>query len=451
MKRFSFPFIVASSLLALAPVMASVRPRYGGTLRVAIAGVASSLDPADSNQATNISQNLPPLIFDPLVSLDAQGRPKPALATEWESSPTKQHWQFHLRPGVTFSDGTPLSADIVAASLRKSNSAWTVIASGDQITIESESAILDLPAELALSRNLIVKRDGSKLIGSGPFVVSQWDPGRKLALIARDGYWGGRPFLDSVELAFGKSPREQMMAFDLKQVQIAEIPSEQLHQASSGKKRVQVSAPSDLMALVFARPPQSPDEATLRKALSLSINRELINNVMLQSGGDPAGGILPNWMSGYEFVFPSSQDLPQAQQLRGQVQQAPLWNLSIDNNDPMLRVIAERIALNARDAGLRLQLADGGDVRLVRVPLVSPDPFVSLSCVALALGLQAPTISGNTTTDLYAAERGLVQSGRIVPLLHLRKGFAVSTNIKGWMTTPDRAWNLESIWLMEQP
>ena len=58
-------------------------------------------------------------------------------------------------------------------------------------------------------------------------------------------------------------------------------------------------------------------------------------------------------------------------------------------DDPVERVIAERIVLNAREAGLRLQLATGAghpDLRLVRVPIASPEPHVALRELASALG-----------------------------------------------------------------
>ncbi len=392
-----------------------------------------------------------PLISDSLLSLDSDGKPKAGLATAWESSSNRQRWQFNLRSGITFSDGTALTSETVAACLRKANLNWTVIAGADQIVIESASASPNLLAELTLPRNRIVKRDGSKLIGSGPFIASQWDAGRKLILVARDGYWGGRPFLDSIELSFGKNFREQMMAFDLGQAQLIELAPEQTHQAATATRKVQTSAPDDLLALVFAKPPQSPEEITLRTALSLSINRDVLNSVVLQGGGVPTGSILPNWMTGYGFVFPSDQDLTRAQQLRGQVQQSPLWTLGFEVNDPVARVIAERIVLNARDAGLRLQLGQNGDVQLVKVPLGSREPRTALMGMAATLGITPPTSAGDTETDLYHAEHSFLSSGRVVPLLHLRRAYAVSINVRGWKASQDGSWDLSNIWLAEKP
>ena len=86
-----------------------------------------------------------------------------------------------------------------------------------------------------------------------------------------------------------------------------------------------------------------------------------MNSVLLQGGGEPAATLLPGRMTGYAFLFPAGGDMRQAQLIRGEVPQAPAWTLSYDADDPLARVIAERIALNASDAGLRLQPANSGE------------------------------------------------------------------------------------------
>ncbi len=454
MRHIALLLLAASSLLWAGSASAAQRPRYGGTLHVALQAAPASLDPANAAQVdSTVARNLLPLIYDSLVSFDQQGTPQPALARSWSVNSNHQRWQFLLRSGVTFSDSAPLTAEVAAASLRAANPAWRVFSSGNSVVIERDSPAPDLLAELVLPRNCIVKRDGEKLIGTGAFVVSQWDPAKKLVLMARDEYWNGRPFLDSIEVALGKNFRDQMMAFDLGQAQLIEIAPEQAHRAATETRRVQTSAPVDLLALVFARDPGSPDEARLRQALSFSVDRELINNVLLQGGGDATAAFLPNWMTGYEFVFPVAQDLTRAQQLRGEVPQAPLWTLSYDTNDFLARVIAERVVLNARDAGLRLQLGEvaAADLHLVRIPVVSPDPRVALGAVTAAAGIAQLNFTGSAIEELYKNEDALLQMQKVIPLLHLRTACAVSMNVRGWNVGRDGRWNLPDVWLAGKP
>ena len=61
----------------------------------------------------------------------------------------------------------------------------------------------------------------------------------------------------------------------------------------------------------------------------------------------PAGTLLPNWMTGYAFLFPADADVPRARQIRDEIGQVPSWSLGYDSADPVARVVAERVTLNA--------------------------------------------------------------------------------------------------------
>ncbi len=463
MKRSCLLLLVAVSLFLTATAPASTHPHYGGTLRLVTRDTPMSLDPADSGQSDSLAtRGLSRLIFDTLVILDARGQPLPALSTFWQADPGNQRWQFSIRRGVSFHDGTAVLSDAVAASLRAANPNWKVFAAGEAVVIECDAPTGNLPAILALTRYGIAKRAGGKLTGSGPFAISRWDPGKKLALSARDDYWGGRAFVDVIEIEMGKSFREQMMALDLRKADVVEVAPDQARRAAVERRRIESSAPAEWMGLVFNRgldrdpnrDPQSDYDKKLREALAFSIDRDAMNSVLLQGGGEPAGTLLPDWMTGYAFLFPAAVDMQRAQLTRGEVPQAPAWTLGYDASDPLSRVIAERIALNARDAGLRLQAANSAmtDVRLVRIPLASLDARIALTSLAARLGLPQPRFEGDPAASVYAAEKALLQSQRVIPLLHLRTAYAVSTNVRGWVEDRDGSLQLQNVWLgTEQP
>lgn len=445
MRRIALLLLVASSLSG---AIAATRPRYGGTLHVSLSAAPLSLDPASQPDST-ACRNLSRLIFDSLVILDERGGTRPGLATSWQAEPGSQRWHFYLRKDVTFQDGTAVNSDAVAASLRAASSDWKVFPSGDNVVIESDSADTNLPAELALSRYAIAKRSGSKLLGSGPFVVSQWEPGRKLVLAARDNYWNGRPFLDTVEIELGRNLRDQMIALEVGKADVIEAAPEQAHHLSMEGRRVDLSSPGELMALVFARDPQSSDEARLRQALSAGIDRGALSNVLFQGSAEPAGGLLPDWMTGYGFLFPASADAARARQIREDARQLSAWTSSYDPADPLARVVAERVALNARDMGLALQPTASGtaDIRLVRVPLDSLDNRVALARLAATLGLARPKYSGGSIEDLYAAESTLLNTGRAVPLLHIRTAVGIGPAVRNWSSNRLGIWQLPEVWL----
>ena len=454
MKPSGLFLLAAASVVLAIGAPASTRPRYGGTLRISVREAPGSLDPADPSRPGALALPiLSRLIFDTLVTLDGRGQAQPALAISWRADPGNQRWQFSIRRGVTFHDGTALSSDGVAASLRAANPNWKVFAAGDAVVLECETPTSNLPAILALPRYGIAKRGGGRLTGSGPFAINRWDPGKQLTLTARDDYWGGRAFVDAVEIEMGKSFREQMIALDLGKVDVVEVAPDQVRHAVSEGRRVEASLPAELMALVFGRDIQSAEEGKLRQALALSIDRTAINDVLLQGGGEPAGSLLPNWLTGYAFLFPNAVDVERARQIRSAAG-GPTWTLASDATDPLSRVIAARIVLNARDAGLVLLEPSAAttnsklaDIRLVRMALPSLDARVALSELATSLGLPSPEFDGDPAYSLYAAENTLLQSQRVIPVVHLRTAAALSRNVMGWQEDPDGSWRLQSVWL----
>jgi ABC-type transport system substrate-binding protein len=403
------------------------------------------------------------LIGDTLVKLDAQDRPQPALAVAWQSDPGARHWQFTMRRGVKFHDGSAASPETIAQILGALHSNWNVRPSADSISIESETAMPSLLAELALPRNLLLKRnikDNGIPIGTGPFLVAEWQPGKLLQLAANEESWAGRPFVDRVEIEFGKSLRDQAIALELDKADIIETPS----QAANGSERhnpssVSSSLPVELLALVFPANSKAQDPR-LREALALAIDRKPIQSVLLKGAGEPAASILPNWMTGYSAVFSTQANLQRGRTLLADSRQ-PALNLSYDPRDPQAQLIAERIALNAREVGITVQVSLSGaeDIRLMRVVLPSPDPATTLTEATRQLGLPQAALPaaprGESLDDLYQAERSALDGYSVIPLFHLPVASAASARVRGW--GPDRlgdwstaGFSLANFWLADQ-
>src|ERR1039458_10285585 len=450
------------SLIASTTASAATRPHYGGTLRVMLQSAPDALDlPATATPADywDAARTLS-LIGDTLVKLDAQARPQPALAVAWQSDPSARHWQFTLRRGVKFHDGSAASPAAIAQILGAIYSGWNVPESLDSISIESETPMPALLAELALPRNLLIKRNGSDNrlpIGTGPFLVAEWQPGKLLRLAANEESWAGRPFVDAVEIEFGKSLRDQAIALELDKTDVIEAAP----QAASGSQRrsTSLSLPVELLALVFSANSKAQDPR-LREALALAIDRKPIQSVLLKGAGEPAASILPNWMTGYSAVFSAQPNPQRARTLLADSRQ-PAFNLSYglsyDPRDPQAQLIAERIALNAREVGISVQVSLSGaeDIRLMRVTLPSPDPATSLGEAARQLGLPQPALPatpGNSLDDLYQAERGLLGGYAVIPLFHLPLASAASARVHDWEPGRPGDWNesgpsLADVWL----
>jgi len=451
-----------TSTIALTNASAETRPHYGGTLRVMMQSAPNALDlPANATPADywDIARTLS-VIGDTLVKLDAQGRPQPALAVAWQSDPSARHWQFTVRHGVKFHDGSAASPAAIAQILSALHPGWTVRASADSVSIDSEIPMPSLLAELALPRSLLLKRSSSDNrlpTGTGPFLVAEWQPGKRLKLAANEESWAGRPFVDAIEIEFGKSLRDQAIALELDKTDLIEAAPQAANGLQQLGRATSMSLPVELLALVFSANSKAQDPR-LREALALAIDRKPIQSVLLKGAGEPAAGILPNWMTGYSAVF-SAQVNPQRARTLLAGSRQPALNLSYDPRDPQAQLIAERIALNAREVGITVQVSLSGaeDIRLVRAVLPSPDPATSLGEAARQMGLPQPAFpatGGNSLDDLYQAERSLLDGYAVIPLFHLPVATAASVRVRGW--EPDRLgeWSgaglsLADLWLAD--
>jgi hypothetical protein len=207
---------------------------------------------------------------------------------------------------------------------------------------------------------------------------------------------------------------------------------------------LKASQPSELLALFFAREARSEDEIRLRNALAASIDSAALNNVVFQSAGEPTGALLPNWLSGYGFIFPAGSVAT-----RPRVPRSITWTLSCDSSDPVARIAADRILLNAKDAGITLQIvnSDNADIRLLKIALPSADSETALAELAREFQLPAPAFPNSSVSSLYAAETASLQTRRVVPIVYLRTAVAFRSNVHGLKLLPDGSWQLDNVWL----
>jgi peptide/nickel transport system substrate-binding protein len=276
----------------------------------------------------------------------------------------------------------------------------------------------------------------------GAFNITHWEAGRRAVYSADENAAGGRPYLDSVEIEMARPLREQSIDFKVGRADVIELAA---NEPLAGR-RVWSSSPVRVMALAFG---PRVDDARLREALALAVDRAAIHNVLLQRQGEISGALLPQWLSGYAFLFATSADVDKARQLVAGLP-AAARSLTIGFTDPAVRPIAERIALNARYAGLALTVAAPGsnaDVRLVQVRVESSDPWRALAGIATGLGLPEPP-RAESPDALYAAERSLLDGFRVIPLFHLPDIMGAATRVRGGPgITHLGEWRFENLWL----
>jgi hypothetical protein len=281
------------------------------------------------------------------------------------------------------------------------------------------------------------------------FLLTSWETGRRVVFSADDNAPGGRPFLDTLEIQMGRSLRDQAVDLELGKTDIVELSRTEARRQSAGR-RVWLSSPVRLMALVFG--PRVTD-AHVREALALSVVRTAIHSVLLQRQGEISGALLPQWITGYAFLFGAESDVAKAKSLVAGLSPADR-TLSLAVDDPADQSIADRIRLNARDAQLTVTAAPANttaDVRLVETRIAFADAPHALASVAAAFGLNEPP-AARTSEEQYAVERALLDGFRVIPLFHLPDAYGAGPRVQGGpVITPLGEWRFDKLWVDERP
>lgn len=463
-------FVVAGAV-AIA-VVGAARPQYGGTLRVETQAIVRTLDPvtATNDAAASASRNrLRPLVFETLVAVDPARGLQPLLARSWEGDARGTRWRFHLRSGVVLHDGSVLEPWQVATALRTSGNAWTVATDGDVIVIEPSNPQPALPWELADDRHaVVVRRSPAELVGTGPFRIERLEAGR-LSLRAHDGYWSGRPFVDAVRVEMGRGLAAQLTDLELGRADFVEAQPADARRLAQRGLQVAGSLPLDLFVLVFEARRATPSGAAIRHLLTTALDRRAMCEVLLQGRAEPAEALLPAWISGYASVFvtPGVQRPSQSAVTAVPAEQRAL-TLRVDPSDPLARSIAERIAVDAREAGLTVTvqvpagLAPLPDLRLLRVKLEATSPNRALTRAMAALGSRAmalattePPLAADAPLDaVLRLERAVLEASVVIPVLRAPELYGLGERVETWdgrAVSPTGALNLASLWIRTAP
>ncbi|GIX44952.1 MAG: ABC transporter substrate-binding protein [Candidatus Sumerlaea sp.] len=311
----------------------------------ALRGNAEVTDPAmvaDTDSGFVVAQ-----VCEGLVRFE-EGSSKviPALAeSEPEISADGTRWKFRLRRGVTFHDGTPLTAEAVRFSFMRQMDpthpyyvAGRMTAArrlfGDPTTTESvivrdietpdDWTVVFVLAQprASFARNLAVPQaaivspravmnaaaDGqTTMVGTGPFRVAGVRPGRSIVLERNPQYWGEPPRIESVELRMISEAVERERALRQQQCDVAAgLPPQTLAKLARSKEFMVTTAPGMtgcVLLLNHAVPPL--DSARVRRGIALAIGREKLMRDLLLEYADAGYGWLPPAM--VEAAHPDAQ------------------------------------------------------------------------------------------------------------------------------------------------
>ncbi|TIC85104.1 ABC transporter substrate-binding protein [Nocardioides sp. GY 10113] len=313
-------------------------PQEGGTLTVADYGEPRSLDPTVTyaNGATGGSALA--AVYDTLMRFDFDTNEYVPQLAESLTSDDNVTWTLKLRPGVTFTDGTPLDADAVLGSLEyyngrygyqsllmSSNVAKTTKVDDLTVTFTLYFPWTTFPNMLAGGPGMILApaayQDPQKFepIGAGPFTFDKYAPGEELVLTANEDYFNGAPHLDALRFIWlgGADDQAKLDALESGDADTAYIRNsrvvEEAHDAGlSGM--MNATGLGDAL-LINNRDGRPGADLRVRQAINYAFDPVTYVERVREGAGMPTKSLFPTSSPWYTGVEPTATDPEKAKEL----------------------------------------------------------------------------------------------------------------------------------------
>jgi peptide/nickel transport system substrate-binding protein len=335
--RACLTFLTAALLFAAPPVRAA-------DLRIGVAVEPDSIDPHFHNFGGN--KGFMPNLFETLTTEDPQDHLTPNLALSWRLLDDTT-WEFTLRPGVTFSDGTPLTADDVAFTLHRVPNVPTTVADFseyvkpiarieivDPLTVRLHtSAPFPLAPDYLSAIGIVSRKHGQDTttadyntgraaIGTGPFRFVAWARADRIVLARNTTYWGKPPAWDRVELHYIRNQSSRLAALLAGDVALINAVAVQDVARVKADARFTVASgvSDDVVGLVFDMIDHSSPKITdndgkplqrnpfrdlrVRQAIDLIIDRNAIRDRLMNGLAAPDNQYMRPGQFGYDPTLP---------------------------------------------------------------------------------------------------------------------------------------------------
>ena len=355
------------------------------------------------------------LNYDVLVGIGSDGLPstETGLAQSWETSADGKTWTFHLRSGVTWQDGEPLTARDVAFTFNyivKNEMSNAVYLRGVEKAVAIDDATLKVICAKPKANMLLTQvyiyvlpehlwskidpkaaansfRNAPPIIGSGPFQTVEFKKDQYVKMVRNPSYWGPRPAVD--EIIFQYYTNSDTMVQDLKSGAVdgaQVIPPAQFKSLESDPSIKAIPYPLYNWEYIDVNCYDSPDslgnpvlrDVKFRRAMAWAIDRQKCADLGWGGKADPGYGIYPKqgWPATFDpYYQPAPEDtigfdLEKAKQLmneagyrdadgdgirdyKGKPIELRLWTRDIS---PESQIQGKLIAGWLREIGLKVEL-----------------------------------------------------------------------------------------------
>ncbi|MGM8366369.1 ABC transporter substrate-binding protein [Virgibacillus sp. W0181] len=301
-------------------------------LKVAFDQGIDSLDPYGSANGEPSTVLASRQIYDTLV-INQNGELKPSLAEDWEQ-PDPKTWVFHIKEGVTFHDGSPLTAKDVKYSLEQQVNSedsplsvlWLEFESAEAtddhtLTIKTKKPMGTMLSNLTLL--FITPADSAseefykQPIGSGPFKVESFVPQQNLALTGNEEYWDGAPHLANLEFVNIPETAARLTALETGEIDVTwTIPIDQVAALENQEDIEIIKSPSYLYYFNWFNSSREPfDDPKVRQAMWYALDTNAIVEDLYGESGEVMTSPIPDQVFGSSDLEPYKYNPEKAKKL----------------------------------------------------------------------------------------------------------------------------------------
>ena len=480
--------------------------KRGGTLSFGRQTGPTQLDPANSIVEGDVYTL--DKIFEPLYITNSAGQLVPWLAKGYTVSSDGKTYTFALRPGVKFSDGTPLTADDVVFSIQRAASdkngplsfldfaIKSLKADGDSSVV----ATLSQPwapflSDISVFANAILPKDfGGKSesaffaspVGTGPFTLQSFTKGGNVSLARNPNYWqAGKPYLDAVDFVYIGDDNQRVLQLKSGQVQvISAVPAVQVAALQGDSSVTLKEFGSWAVDLLFfnEKVPQFADRH-VRRAISYALDIPAIAKATTYGTAQPGGSFFPPTLQYYKNVPTLSYNLAsaKAELAQSKYPHGFSFTLLVSSGNSQYVAAATIIQQQLKALGITVTLSQLDDAAFHTAfeafnyqamingatnDISDPDEMASFQVdvknggsssfwtyydnpTAINLVHQAETeLDATKRAALYAQIQAIVaQDAPYIPLDYPPNIYAWSPRVNGFAVNPGGAYRLEDVWL----
>lgn len=392
-------------------------------------------------------------VFEPLLRVDAAGRSTPELAERWDC-PAEDRCAFHLRAPVFFHDGEPLRPEHVADSIRRAGAPGSALATnvadvadvrvldGSTVLVQTRGPARLLPYTLTSIPVVKPTADGKTLVGTGPYRIRSFVPGRQVWLYRFAEYRGEAPFVEEVRFQAFADAAHALSLLRSHPRSVVLTPPRDVVRAVRDDPRFRVSSLGTGQSLYYlafdlARDPtpgvplgRNPyRDPRVRHAVRLALDVEAMVRDATATGGTAASQFVPPGVFGFDpDLRPAARDLRAARRLLAEAGLAGGFPTTLDVLE-LDRPVAELLAAQLAECGIRVAvrshrgrefraLIDGGESTLFFYSWVvgrgsgkSMLSFLHTRDAARGLGLRNRTGYSNPRLDRVLEEATVAPEG----------------------------------------